>query len=150
MAYGVRYDSYTPDEAKRLAEMRALRAGEVWGLGFLYRFEAHTYSQSSGWGDDEYYSVGPFLELDAFAIRSHTPKGWTISASNGLGWRFIRRDATKRFACPTVQEALESFAARKRKEASIHDARAARARKMEELAAKHLNKEHDNAENELA
>lgn len=137
MVYQVRLEQYSdPREGIKAAEERALKPGRTWGLGFLYRFEEHSYAASSGWDDDTWISTGPYLELEAFLIRSITPKGWTIEADNALGWRFIGREHTKRYALPTVEEALESFIARKEKQESIYLNRAKRARNAILLAVR--------------
>ena len=130
MTYGVRWDQYRAEECQRQAEQR-----NVSLTGYLYRFEDHTYSQMRDAydGDEEYVSVGPFLELDAHPIRSVTPKGWTIYASNSLGWRFISRETQKRYALPTIREALESYVARKKRQAEIYEHRATKARDAQHL-----------------
>lgn len=52
--------------------------------------------------------------LEKFNVLKHTPKG--VRLSNG---RFVLRDAMKRYACPTIVEAYESFFARKSKHRRI-------------------------------
>jgi hypothetical protein len=138
MAYGTRWYSLQAAECISRAEKRALLPGRVWGLGFLYRFEEHTYAQSSGWDDDTWYTVGPYLELIAYLIRSKTPKGHTIHADNGLGWRFISLESNKQFALPTIELALESYIARKKRQHAIYQGRANRAQQMVEEATKAL------------
>jgi hypothetical protein len=86
---------------------------EVW-----YRFEDVHYAAP----EDEFGTwSGPGrtdVVLREWPVFSYTRKGvW-------LGWgsreRFVLRDAGKRFACPTIEEAKESFRARKRKQARIY------------------------------
>lgn len=93
----------------------------------LYRFEDKTYASLNPykyeWGNDDEYDIYTQLELKAFVIKSITPNGWTIKASNGLGWRFISKTTTKQFALPTIHGALESYKARKRRQMSIYKAR---------------------------
>lgn len=50
-------------------------------------------------------------------VLKETPKGvWLDDWGNR---RFVLRDARKRYACPTRQEALESFIARKRRQREL-------------------------------
>jgi hypothetical protein len=56
----------------------------------------------------------------------HTPKGVWLA---GLSWsearpRFVRKDARRQFACPTLEGAKFSFRKRKERQASIFRARA--------------------------
>jgi hypothetical protein len=134
--YGVKWNGMPHKEAKERAEKRALYPGETWGLGFLYRFEDHGYASRIDPFDDsdDNWTTRYQVELTAFLIRSITPKGWTIKADNGLGWRFINKTSRKQYALPTIEEALASFIARKEKQASIYEARASLARRMIELA----------------
>lgn len=46
--------------------------------------------------------------LIEYQVQKETPKGVRLT-----GNRFVKRDARKRFACPTKEEAKESFEARK-------------------------------------
>lgn len=46
-----------------------------------------------------------------------TPKGVWLDVYGSE--RFVRRDARKRWACPTKEEAIESFRARKARQAKI-------------------------------
>lgn len=123
MAYGVEWRPNKADQCKHEAEMRACRPGEVWGLGYLYRFDDQDYSYVID-PDGDVYGSYTKVELTAFLIRSVTPCGWTIEANNGLGWRFINKGARKRYALPSIGEAKESFIARKQKQARIYRARA--------------------------
>jgi hypothetical protein len=134
--YGVRWDGAPHETVQKMAEERALKPGRTWGLGFLYRFEDHSYATRIDPFDDsdDNWTTVTHLELTAFLIRSVTPCGWTIEANNGLGWRFINKSARKIYALPTIEAALASFIARKHKQASIYEARAQKARRMIEIA----------------
>lgn len=65
--------------------------------------------------------IGPgyvAVRLHRMLVRKRTPKGvW-------IGLRFVLNSATKRYACPTIDEAKASFIARKTRQARIHHARA--------------------------
>ena len=99
-----------------------------------FRFDDVRYAPPlDEWGD----SGGPGIlevKLREFSVVRHTPKGvwidraWSRSKTRTDGLRFVLRDATKRFACPTVEEARESFIARKKRQAGIYEARAKQAR----------------------
>jgi hypothetical protein len=88
-----------------------------------YRYEIVRYSN----GVDEYdnplpgYSVA--VEVRDFMVSRHTPKGVWIKtwAENE---RFVLKDARKRYACPTKEEALDSFIARQRRRISILETQA--------------------------
>lgn len=89
-----------------------------------YRVEDFRYA--GGWDADYDCAVGEgrpgynFLEL---RVLRHTPKGvWVEGRGNRP--RFVLRDAHKRYACPTREDALESFRARKRRQAGILRAQA--------------------------
>lgn len=58
------------------------------------------------------------LMLHEFNVIRETPKGVWIEVWPGKN-RFILSQANKHWACPTTEEALESFYARKRRQAGI-------------------------------
>lgn len=64
------------------------------------------------------------VELHRWTVEKHTPKGVRLECG-----RFVLRDARKRWACPTIEEALESFKARKKLQIKIHQATIKRAEK---------------------
>ena len=69
-----------------------------------------------------------------FQVLRRTERGvWLVTGEFGRP-RFVLDRAIKRFACPTIEEALESFRARKIKQAAIHRALAARAELAVRLA----------------
>lgn len=88
---------------------------------FWYRFEEVSYSA----GLDEWEQpLGPSevkVHLRQFPVTIQTPKGVWIDAWNGP--RFVLRDARKRYACPTKEEARVSFIARKKAQIRIYNAR---------------------------
>lgn len=89
---------------------------------YWYRYEDVMYAAPV----DEYgYSTGAgrlSVELHKYAVVKHTPCGVWLDIG-----RFVKKDARKRFACPTKEAARESFIARKERQAAIHQARANRA-----------------------
>lgn len=68
--------------------------------------------------DDYARSDGTSVYLGKHRVAKETPKGVWLNAA-GKGGRFVLRDARKRFACPTITEAKESFLARKTRQVSI-------------------------------
>lgn len=142
MVYQTRWDSSRPEASIKEAEKRAGYSP----IGFLYRFENQSYSQSSGWDDDVYYTV-TYIELEAHPILNKTPKGWTILADNGLGWRFVSQTSRKRFAHRTVVGAFKGFIARKEAQARIYQGLADKATKLRDDAVRYLTileEDHDN------
>ena len=87
-----------------------------------------------------YYDVlttaGPRVRLARCPVLRETPKGvWLMGMQYGLeNPRFVLRSATKRWACPTEEEALTAFMARKRRQIEIHTARLKRAKQALRLA----------------
>lgn len=68
------------------------------------------------WGN----SLGPgrvHLTLASFDVLSKTPKGVWLSVYGKK--RFVLESARKRFACPSVELAVQSFKARKKRQAEI-------------------------------
>ena len=67
---------------------------------------------------DEWESLlGPgrvYVSVHEYRVVKVTPHG--VRLDNG---RFVLRDARKRFACPTIEEAVESFMARKSRQMGI-------------------------------
>lgn len=75
------------------------------------------------------------IHLHEFTVVKHTPKGVWLTAGYG-DRRFVLKDAYKRFACPTKEEAFESFLARKKREIKIYKARIASAERALTAAEK--------------
>lgn len=88
------------------------RTGEVW-----YRFHERVVSA----GVDEWDNpVGPGrieVYVSKYPVMKHTPKGVWLDIYDQK--KFVLRDARKRYACPTMEEALESFVARKKRQIRI-------------------------------
>lgn len=89
-----------------------LEPGEHW-----YRVEETAYSAGvNEWGDP--LPGGPTrTNLRAYLVIKRTPTGAWIEADHGK--RFVSLNWRKRFALPTVEEAIESYKARKRRQLTI-------------------------------
>lgn len=73
---------------------------------FLYRFHEVRWSENR-----------LMLVQDTFRIVKRTEHGaWIDNYGNK---RFVNLESKKRYACPTVQEALDSYHARKRRQVGI-------------------------------
>lgn len=123
---------------------------------YYYRIDGITYAPPA----DEYGDPGrgpgrSELITNKYLVLKHTPKGvWLKTGTHfsSEAWekdheqvkitdkRFVLHSARKRFACPTVELALESFIERKKRQSSIYRARAAEADRFAELALKELNR----------
>lgn len=97
---------------------------ETW-----YRYEDRRYAAML---DEDERPLGPGrveVHLLEFAVVKRTPKGVWIRQRLGdftdTHKRFVLIDSNKRHACPTKDEAAESFAQRKRKQLRIYRARIA-------------------------
>lgn len=84
------------------------------------------------------------LRLTTFRVVRLTPTGAWLTPHPIVSPRFARRDARKRYACPTKQEALESFFARKRRQKSIYEARIRQVEEAMVLAAREQKKLDEN------
>lgn len=83
----------------------------------LYRFEEAIYSPGVDDFDDPLPGYTMEVHLHKFPIERRTPKGVWIRGWGGM--RFVLLSARKRYACPTIEEALESFQARKNRQIKI-------------------------------
>lgn len=97
----------------------------------MYRYEDVAYAAPF---DDTGRSLGTVkVELRTYQVVRRTAKGMYIALGGGsdgdfLGMeRFMLTDARRRFACPTIDEARQSFIARKRRQAGILKAQMDRA-----------------------
>lgn len=104
-----------------------------------YRYD--DYSEAVGGigvdGDWEYAGYSRTkLRLTKYPVIKHTPKG--VWLDNYGTKRFVRREAIKRFACPTEEEALESFIARKARQVSILTSQLEQAKKAKKMAEESL------------
>jgi hypothetical protein len=87
----------------------------------FYRITETTYSAGcDDWGDP--IPGGPTrTNLSKYKVLRRTPKGAWIEDLGGLfsDRRFVLLSARKRFAAPTVEEAIESYKARKARQIKI-------------------------------
>lgn len=88
------------------------------GSDTWYRFEDHRVAPPVDEYDNPIGSSTLEVNLRTFTLLRRTPKGVWLTSSYG-GPRFVLNGATKCYACPTVEAALESFTARKNKQARI-------------------------------
>lgn len=112
---------------------------EIW-----YRFEDKLYAAPVN--EDGDMGGPPRVDVTLFKYRvvKHTPKGVWLSLyfDDRL---FVLKSATRRFACPTLHEALVSFMARKKKQARILRRRAAYADEAVAIARRKFATELDQA-----
>lgn len=81
---------------------------------YYYRYEAMNWES------------GVHVYLQKLPVVKETPCGVWVEQYGG-GTRFVLKAARKRFACPTQEEALTSFKARKRRQIGILRAQLERA-----------------------
>ena len=77
---------------------------------------------------DVVHSHGPHLRHSVYKVAKRTPKGVWLDLGFGLDHRFVRDKGRKRFALPTLEEAVASFIARKKRQIKIHTAALTRAK----------------------
>lgn len=90
---------------------------ETW-----YRYEDHRESLGVDQWDNPYPGFRSVVTLSEFSVLRHTPKGvWLTNKGlwGGTSRHFVRNEARKRFACPTKEDALESYIARKKRQIQI-------------------------------
>lgn len=94
------------------------------------------------WGD--WHRTGDSsvtILIEELEVLKVTPKGVWLKVDSydihGMVYRdrrFVLKECRKRYACPTIKEALDSFVARKERQAGIYEARARTARRAIKLA----------------
>jgi hypothetical protein len=77
-----------------------------------FRVDSRT---TSGLG--EFDSSRVHVYVQEYEVRKRTPKGVWLEYAGFR--RFVRDDARKKYACPTLEEAKESFLARKKRQIKI-------------------------------
>lgn len=129
MTYHERWYPGQPTTSIYRAEQRVLRNHPRDGIEFAYRFEDAHYALPLDEFDNPQGSYMQ-VEIQAFHVYKRTPKGFWISPTlllpNHLQTkgRFVLLEANKHYACLTVEEAKESFIARKKRQQQIHLSRA--------------------------
>ncbi len=78
---------------------------------------------------------GIIIHLRKLRVTKHTPKGVRLYLWHDES-KFVLAGARKRFACPTIEEAKESFLARKKKQLSIIEHQASYVRAVIKLSDK--------------
>lgn len=107
---------------------------------YLYRYDESTISRGLDQWEDPLPGYVLKLHLEQFEILKRTPKGAWIRRykfklfGSSKNKRFVLLTARKKFACPTKDEALESFKARKRRQIEILEHRLKKAKLALELA----------------
>jgi len=88
-------------------------------IGEWFRIDDVRHASVDAWGE----VCGSYTAcyLKTYPVLKVTPKGVQLSVYGKR--RFVRNDARKRFACPTKEEAIESFKARKAAQKRIYTAR---------------------------
>lgn len=83
----------------------------------MYRYEDFRWAAPLDEWDNPVGKGRADIRCLEFPILKTTPKGVWINNYGPKRW--VRLDAHKRFACPTKEEAMESFKARKKRQRSI-------------------------------
>lgn len=99
---------------------------------YWYRYEDVQYAASLNEYDEPVGQGALRVKLRRYRVLKRTPKGVWLEYGYGNHGRFVLTEARKRFACPTEEQAMESFIARKERQAKIYSAKLKRA----ELALK--------------
>lgn len=84
----------------------------------------------------ELYGSELEVSLQAYLVLQYTPQGVWLHSHGFDNRRWCKLKAHKRFACPTVEEAFESFKARKEKQIRIYTQKVSRSKQAIRLAAK--------------
>lgn len=137
--YETPINRYERDALAKAAAQAIERAAKWTGdhnLGHAFRIIDATYSVVID-PDREEYGTSTQLEIVAFPITKRTENGFRIRLG---GWdhapvtTWIAFRHTKQFAGLTLQDAVASYVARRRKQARIYECRAAKALALAEQA----------------
>lgn len=96
------------------------------GQDVLWRIDDRVYSVVLDAESERYGTSDPHIEAQWFPVVKRTKRGAWINVWGSR--KFVRVDARKRWACPSLDEAVASFLARKRRQEAIHLSVARRAR----------------------
>lgn len=128
MPYGTPYNPADPESSR----LKAVARVGPSDLGYMYRIEECTYSVVLD-AEHEHYGSRTQIEIYAYPIKKKTPTGvriWLSRPGNMTPTRFVSDNTTKQFAGKTIGFAMESFIARKERQAKIHEAKARLARQL--------------------
>lgn len=96
---------------------------------YFYRYEDRRYASMLNEYDEPMGRGRMQIDLRKFRVVKETPCGVRLDIG-----RFVNTSSRKKFACATEDEAMESFKARKRRQASIYAARLADAEEALRIA----------------
>lgn len=121
------------------------------GVKAAWRISDHSYSVIIDAERDEYGS-STYIEAVWYVIEKETPCGIWITASRmdafgltGADKRFVNLKARKKYACLTVEDALESFIQRKKRQYTIYQSKVNYVQKILERAIKIKERKKKNA-----
>lgn len=111
---------------------------------YWYRYTDSAYAPPLDEYDNIVGNSTVYVQLHTYEVIKHTPKGvWlalniffdSSNENNKLPWnkRFVLTNARKRFACPTIEEAKESFIARKNAQLGIYNEKIKRIKKAKQI-----------------
>ena len=93
------------------------KGGRGWPMKDEYWYRYHDYRVAEYiYDDDSFTSSKTKVVLQEVPVNHYTPKGVWLDWG---GPKFVLKDARKRFACPTKEEAMVSFMARKKRQRGI-------------------------------
>jgi hypothetical protein len=96
-----------------------------------YRYEDVRYAPPLDEWDEPVGQSRLEVVLHRYRVKHHTPTGVRLTCG-----KFVSRVTHKRYACPTLEEAKESFVARKKKQIAIYEARIYQAKEALKLIEK--------------
>jgi hypothetical protein len=99
------------------------------GIDVLYRCEARRYSYTINADLDQYGVTFPELKINWYRVTKRTPKGAWIE-----GDKFVLLSARKKYACETIEEAIESFRQRKKRQIKLLETQLRKAKEDLSLA----------------
>jgi len=100
----------------------AVKWAEQYPLGAYWRIEEITYSSADEYGDVIPGGGRVVLRLRPYEVLKRTDRGARID-DNSSGGRWIANAWNKQWACATIDEAVASFRARKRRQIAIYKGR---------------------------
>lgn len=104
------------------------QVGDSW-----YRYEDRTYAAALDEYDMPTGSGRMEVVMSEYRVHKVTPAGVWVVRGNWDTPRFVLRAARKQYASPSKEAALTAYLARKRRQVSILESRAAKARRALEL-----------------